>query len=580
MIARNDILKVAFFLLLSIPAFTEPVYAQLISPGKLSEVHKNLEGVTNCTSCHALGNKGISNERCLNCHTPLKAEIEKMLGYHANASVINQNCANCHKEHFGRTFEILKWDTSKFDHDETGYTLIGKHRNISCTGCHNRKFITARDVIKFKGEHNALNHTFLGLDTNCSTCHEADSPHGNQFAGKDCQNCHTSFNWKDLTAFNHNNARFKLLGKHIDVSCKSCHQSVTLANNKTIVRYTDLKFGRCLDCHDDPHNGAMGTQCKNCHSVQGWNKLANFSEKTFDHNTTGYPLLGKHKTVACVSCHNPKSSVAGIQRTFVRSTLGFSYPHPKSDRCVSCHEDYHNGAFGNVKGGIDCANCHTVDGWLPTSFDIKRHNQESRFALTGAHLAIPCNQCHQSPNQKNYTFHFNSLDCQTCHDTDNPHGDEFKDASGKTVCANCHDTNSWTAKITFDHRKTKFPLTGAHQLIACSSCHQTDKNVHIDFTLQSGGLPLDCEGCHAKDDPHHGQFAQSAIGSNCDDCHNTDSFTMKNFDHSRTRFPLEGAHADVACVSCHKTETGSDGKQFIRFRPMKITCESCHANKN
>lgn len=559
--------------------FGSQAYGQLISPGKLSDVHKNLEGVTKCTSCHTLGNKGISNQRCLSCHTPLKAEISKMLGFHAHSSVIDQNCANCHKEHFGRSFEILKWDTTQFDHSKTGYPLIGKHRDISCTSCHNQKFITDQSVIKFKGGNNALDHTFLGLDKKCATCHESDSPHQDQFTGKDCQSCHTSYDWKDLAAFNHNNTRFQLLGKHIEVSCKNCHQSIALANNQRMVKYVDLKFGQCLDCHEDPHNGSMGSACKNCHSVQGWNKLANFSERTFDHSTTGYPLLGKHRTVRCASCHNPNTATAGIRRHFASSTLGFSYPHPKSDRCVSCHEDYHKGAFQDVKGGIDCANCHSVDGWLPTSFDTKRHNEESRFTLTGAHLAIPCNQCHQSPNQKDYTFHFSSLDCKNCHQADNPHGDEFKNKSGETVCADCHNTDSWTTKIAFDHSTTGFPLTGAHAVIACRSCHKTEQDVHVDFTLKSGDLPGDCAGCHASDDPHHGQFAQSTIGSNCDDCHNTESFTMQRFDHSRTRFPLEGAHVGVACISCHKTETGKDGQQFVRFRPLKITCESCHENK-
>jgi hypothetical protein len=35
-----------------------------ISPGDLSNPHSNLEGISNCTQCHVLGNKQ-TNEKCL-----------------------------------------------------------------------------------------------------------------------------------------------------------------------------------------------------------------------------------------------------------------------------------------------------------------------------------------------------------------------------------------------------------------------------------------------------------------------------------------------------------------------------------
>ena len=38
-----------------------PVYAQ-ISPGDLAKVHSQLEGMTNCTKCHTLGDK-VSNDK-------------------------------------------------------------------------------------------------------------------------------------------------------------------------------------------------------------------------------------------------------------------------------------------------------------------------------------------------------------------------------------------------------------------------------------------------------------------------------------------------------------------------------------
>lgn len=565
--SRNEIIRIGFFLLI-FTGFGSSGYAQLISPGKLSNAHRNIEGLTNCTSCHTLGSKGISNERCLACHTPLKSNIENNRGYHA--SVIDQNCGDCHQEHFGREFEMISWDTSSFKHIETGYELIGKHMEVSCRNCHSPDYIVDQKVIEFKGNAGALSHTFLGLGTECENCHISESPHSSQFEGQDCQSCHTPVDWTDLSVFNHDNTNYALIGKHIDVACNSCHRPISINTQDQIIQFTGIEFSECVNCHTDVHQGAMGTLCSNCHTEQGWNRLVNFSETSFNHDATGFPLLGAHSTLSCRSCHNAAGSAKGIRLNFVRSTINFSYPHPEAESCQSCHIDYHNNSFVDIPGGTECTSCHTVDGWLPTTYAISRHNKETAFPLTGAHLAIPCMQCHQPEPNGSMTFHFSDLACQTCHEEDNPHNREFADESGITVCAECHSTEAWSKEIHFDHSQTRFALTGAHALIGCNSCHGNQQSAL--------SLPLNCEGCHAEDDPHQGQFEESVIGSQCMDCHTTKTFTLSTFDHSKTRFPLDGAHSNLACRSCHATEQADDGEPFIRFRPLNTTCESCHAN--
>ncbi|MCX6283385.1 MAG: hypothetical protein NTW31_04010 [Bacteroidetes bacterium] len=62
-----------------------PVIAQ-ISPGQLASVHSNLEGISNCTHCHTLGDK-VTNDKCLSCHTELKARLDLHKGYHASSEV-------------------------------------------------------------------------------------------------------------------------------------------------------------------------------------------------------------------------------------------------------------------------------------------------------------------------------------------------------------------------------------------------------------------------------------------------------------------------------------------------------------
>jgi uncharacterized paraquat-inducible protein A len=50
-----------------------------ISPGDLSIPHTHLEGISNCTQCHVLGNK-ISNDKCLDCHKEIQERISFQKG--------------------------------------------------------------------------------------------------------------------------------------------------------------------------------------------------------------------------------------------------------------------------------------------------------------------------------------------------------------------------------------------------------------------------------------------------------------------------------------------------------------------
>src|SRR3989304_909475 len=52
-----------------------------LSPGPLSNLHKEWEGVNNCTRCHNLVG-GITNEKCLQCHKEVRASLSNRWGYH------------------------------------------------------------------------------------------------------------------------------------------------------------------------------------------------------------------------------------------------------------------------------------------------------------------------------------------------------------------------------------------------------------------------------------------------------------------------------------------------------------------
>ena len=128
------------FILITI--FSCQVYAQ-ISPGDLCEVHSKLEGMSNCTQCHILGDK-VSNEKCLACHTEIKERVDKQNGYHASADVRDKSCVICHNDHHGRNFQIIRFDKDNFNHNLTGYVLSGAHSKKKCEDCHTPGLVTKR----------------------------------------------------------------------------------------------------------------------------------------------------------------------------------------------------------------------------------------------------------------------------------------------------------------------------------------------------------------------------------------------------------------------------------------------------
>ena len=87
-----------------------------LSPGKLSKSHSKLEGITNCTQCHLIGDK-VSNQKCLTCHKDLNLQITKNKGFHSSPQNKNKECIECHSEHHGLNFEMVRFDKKTFNHN-------------------------------------------------------------------------------------------------------------------------------------------------------------------------------------------------------------------------------------------------------------------------------------------------------------------------------------------------------------------------------------------------------------------------------------------------------------------------------
>lgn len=529
------------FIFCSVILLQSTISAQL-SPGDLSRPHADLEGLSNCQKCHALEQQ-ISAEKCLDCHTILADRIRSKKGLHAGSTF--QKCQSCHAEHNGRDFELIWWPDGQdqFDHAQTGYSLEGKHRDLTCRKCHQQKNIADSDELK-KSKIDP-DRTYLGLRTNCIACHT--DPHSRQFK-QSCESCHSMMQWKPVQTFDHQKTAFPLTGGHINVTCNKCHPSGQ--DQKMIFR--PVKHEQCADCHKDPHQNRFGDRCTDCHNTAAWRGQA---KKGFDHNQTSYPLRGRHQNVTCKSCHPPGKALRGIQ----------------FNKCSNCHRDYHRGAFQDHVSRGACESCHTVDGFIPTTFGIPDH-QKSDYPLEGAHLAVPCIACHRS-GQGPPRFSFTNRDCQVCHI--NLHGEEAGPASkydqGKG-CAFCHSEESWNA-INFDHSHLPLPLEGKHAVIRCSLCHKKSDNGMLRFS----GLTSTCQNCH--NDAHYRQFEKDG-GVDCGRCHIPKDWIADKFDHNRdSRFLIDGQHQYVKCARCHP-KTEQNGVKFTLYKPLETACAACHKNQN
>ncbi len=551
-------LAATFFLLFEL--FCCAVIGAQISPGPLSKAHHGLEGSGNCNQCHVNSVSGRAFH-CTDCHQEIQKELNQHSGLHStfpNTGAQNTNCVKCHSDHNGEGFQMLHWDPTPhgFDHSKTGYPLQGKHAEITnCRSCHQAKYIPQAERALLKQKD--LSHTFLGLQTQCSSCHE--DKHQGKF-GAECTRCHNVMSWKsakiDEHGFDHAKTRYPLSGAHQQVLCAKCH--VPGADGQP--KYTGLNFTTCASCHNDPHHGEFNKPCESCHTTSTWKK-SSFTT-TFDHSKTKFALLGKHQQVGCVSCHKSVD---------FKKTMTFG-------QCADCHQDVHEGQFKQRADGGKCESCHTVKDWKPTTFTVADH-AKTKYALTGPHEKVECASCHR-PAGKQTQYKIKFAQCIDCHK--DPHGGQFAAAPYKNRCEQCHTGMTWKTSSfkRAQHDKLRFPLTGSHIAVACNDCHKPERGSEVAlFHFKS----MECDACH--DDIHKGQFAERMAVKvdghrlGCEVCHSTKEWKdLTKFNHDATKFALVGTHHAVACKDCHQPPNLERTLLHVNFAAASTKCEDCHKN--
>ena len=208
---------------------------------------------------------------------------------------------------------------------------------------------------------------------------------------------------------------------------------------------------------------------------------------------------------------------------------------------------------------VPCENCHTAAGWRPIRAVPEFDHNKTKYPLRGMHEKVKCAQCHAKPVFTNV-----GKNCADCH------ADIHRRQMGPN-CEQCHTVKGWDIppQQVRDHQN-RLPLFGAHAAVPCEECHKQAA------TGQFLGLSTQCDSCHLKDwqnttNPVHASAGPAFAASNCQGCHNFDSWLNANFDHSTTGFPLTNGHANVPCSSCH-----INNNYNLQIAPINCGNSQCH----
>lgn len=543
---------------------------------------------------------------------------------------LNQSCATCHEDVHEGTFSttcIVCHDQSSFtDHHFAGHAsfleLDGAHGGLSCRECHAEGSEHSLAVLRGPAASRPTGRS-------CAECH--DQPHSASFTvqaafdrgvphadtlegthkNKLCAGCHEPHHMTfdedatSLTAAEHAASGFELELPHADVTCAECHEP----GAPWATRYPGREADSCAACHADPHAGQFAGAAfaesalegaaeflggavdeKGCIVCHARTHFAPHTFGTAAHAGTDLPLEGAHLESDCASCH---PSVDGV-----------SVFHGVESTCDACHGDAHSGFFSAVLAEAapapdhgDCARCHgpvSFSGVPEEAFD---HGHWTGYPLEGSHLSAECTSCHEptaEPDANGRTFglietlHGTVTGCATCH-TD-VHEELFDKeqrlakVEGREDCARCHSTASFRdLPHGFDHGKwTGWRLTGVHAAADCAHCHEPMRRPDAGGRTWGRAAGTGCASCHAS--PHGDQFQAPASGESasrglrakaCTKCHQSaESFKLLSFDHDlESRFPLDDAHKEVSCSSCH---TPDEESSAVQYRPLAMDCVDCH----
>jgi hypothetical protein len=307
----------------------------------------------------------------------------------------------------------------------------------------------------------------------------------------------------------------------------------------------------------------------------------------FDHLTTGFELIGKHRDLPCESCHvnaifkgTPRdcASCHGVG-TQVRATKKPTSHILTSNRCEGCHTPVAfspavNFDHAEVQGS--CSSCHNnvqAQGKGPTHIDTN----------------LECNACHSTIGWAGAVFTHDGITtgCARCHDNLQAKGTpptHILPPTGGAPCEACHIPTQYTsfAGATMNH-----PAIGTPPML-CTVCHEAGMSFFGVAIVTRPPAPHattgDCYTCHTSFTTFKGGTGQPVghipTSQPCVLCHSNPA------DYSIYVMKHDGISS--GCATCHAA-----GLSFTNMAPPTLVqppanhiafgsaaCESCHSNTN
>ncbi len=307
----------------------------------------------------------------------------------------------------------------------------------------------------------------------------------------------------------------------------------------------------------------------------------------FDHLTTGFELLGKHRDLPCESCHvnaifkgTPRdcASCHGVG-TQVRATKKPTSHILTSNRCEGCHTPVAfspavNFDHAEVQGS--CSSCHNnvqAQGKGPTHIDTN----------------LECNACHSTIGWAGAVFNHNGITtgCASCHDGAKAKGMPPTHIPIGTPAAPCEACHIPTKYTSFSGATMNHPAVGTPPML-CTVCHEAGMSFFGVTIVTRPPAPHpttgDCYQCHTSFTTFKGGTGQPAghipTTQPCVLCHSNPA------DYKVYVMMHNGITS--GCATCH-----GPGKSFTNMAPPTLVlppanhigyggaaCESCHSNTN
>ncbi len=314
---------------------------------------------------------------------------------------------------------------------------------------------------------------------------------------------------------------------------------------------------------------------------------------TFDHTTTGFELLGRHRDLPCESCHanavfkgTPMDCKAchGVG-TVIRATAKPTSHILSTDACGACHSEIAWSpavTFDHTQSRGSCSTCHN---------GVQAQGKPPTHIVTD----LECDACHTTLTWGGAVFTHQGVtgNCAECHNGVAATGMPANHIPvGTTPCEGCHSPANF---VSFAGTKINHLAVTA---LSCASCHETA--AFLGMKPSSNTVAADSRPNATLDKNH-------PVTGDCGQCHDTTTFAnsaLRPANHIPTNAPcsqchttagnyalysVTGVHQGVtSCLSCHAPNVGPFANVTLVTTPANhipigsLDCSGsgCHTTKN